>query len=74
MTTYHPLKGDTLTLREAYIYRLLIEGLTQQEIASKAFIELTTVKFHCRSIYTKLDVKGHVQLVVRHYQGLRSAA
>jgi ATP/maltotriose-dependent transcriptional regulator MalT len=37
--------------------------LSNQEIASKLFISITTVKRHISNIYAKLDVKTRTQAV-----------
>jgi ATP/maltotriose-dependent transcriptional regulator MalT len=39
--------------------------LSNQEIASKLFISITTVKRHISNIYSKLDVKTRTQAVSR---------
>ncbi|RMG27169.1 MAG: DNA-binding response regulator [Methanobacteriota archaeon] len=49
---------EPLTHREQEILRMLCEGKSDKEIANKLFIEVTTVKFHNRNIYRKLQVPG----------------
>jgi DNA-binding CsgD family transcriptional regulator len=47
-----------LNKREKEVLILSAQGLTMEEIASKAFISLDTVKFHKRNIFLKLNVKS----------------
>ena len=52
-----------LSKRELEILGLLAEGLSNQEIAEKLFVSLSTVKTHNQNIFEKLDVKRRVQAV-----------
>lgn len=52
-----------LTRREWELLALLDQGLSNQEIADKAFLTLTTVKWHNRRIFKKLGVKRRTQAV-----------
>jgi tetratricopeptide (TPR) repeat protein len=45
-----------LTEREFETFKLCIAGKTNSEIAKQLFISVSTVKFHLRNIYSKLDV------------------
>jgi WD40 repeat protein/DNA-binding CsgD family transcriptional regulator len=56
---------ETLTLREQEILHLIVEGHTNRQIAQDLFIELSTVKWHIRQIYSKLGVRSRKQAVVR---------
>ncbi len=49
------------TRREAEIMDLIMDGLTNEEIAERLFVSLNTVKFHIKNIYMKLDVKNRIQ-------------
>jgi DNA-binding CsgD family transcriptional regulator len=51
----------SFTRREAEIMNLILEGMTNEEIAEKVFVSQNTVKFHIKNIYLKLDVKNRVQ-------------
>jgi DNA-binding NarL/FixJ family response regulator len=49
-----PLEG--LSQRQLDVLRLLAEGLSYDEIGARLFITVNTVKFHVRSIFTRLGV------------------
>ncbi len=57
------LPGDQLTQRELEILGLIVEGLSNAEIAQKLFLSLATVKVHTRNIYGKLGVNSRTQAV-----------
>src|SRR6516225_6199300 len=46
-----------LTPREIEIYGLLAEGLRNCEIAERLFISVNTVRWHLRSVYSKLGTR-----------------
>jgi len=54
---------NTLTKREGEIVRLVAEGLTNQEIAGKLFVNIRTVETHKTNILQKLNLKNSVDLV-----------
>jgi DNA-binding NarL/FixJ family response regulator len=56
-------KHVTLTRREKEILSLIMQELTNQEIAKKLFISLHTVDNHRSSLLQKLDVKNTAGLV-----------
>jgi len=56
---------EPLSGREIEVLKLIEAGLSNQEIASKLFISITTVKRHISNIYAKLDVKTRTQAVGR---------
>jgi ATP/maltotriose-dependent transcriptional regulator MalT len=47
------------------VLKLIEAGMSNQEIASRLFISITTVKKHISNIYAKLDVKTRTQAVSR---------
>lgn len=52
-----------LSAREQEIAELLADGLTNQEIAEKAFVSVNTVKTHLRRIYQRLGISSRRELV-----------
>lgn len=54
---------DVLTKREIEILKLVVEGLSNKEIADKLFISGRTVESHKNHIMQKLDLKSQVELV-----------
>jgi two-component system, NarL family, response regulator LiaR len=52
-----------LSRREMEILELLAQGCSNQEIAGRLFISLSTVKTHNQNIFEKLDVKRRIQAV-----------
>ena len=55
----------SFTHREAEIMNLIIDGLSNEEIAAKLFVSANTIKFHIKNIYLKLDVKNRVQALIK---------
>ncbi|QMV44923.1 helix-turn-helix transcriptional regulator [Cohnella cholangitidis] len=55
--------NDQLTEREREVVALVLDGLTNKEIAKVLFVSEITVKKHVSSIYGKLSVKGRGQLI-----------
>ncbi len=56
---------EPLSERELEVLGLIAEGLTNQEIASRLFLALSTVKVHTRNIYGKLGVNSRTQAVAK---------
>jgi WD40 repeat protein/serine/threonine protein kinase len=56
---------ELLTPREHEILQLIIDGLSNKEIAQKLTITLSTVKWYVYQIYDKLGVRSRVQAMVR---------
>lgn len=54
--TRYLLPGETLTPREKEIALLILQGLTNKDIARQLFISENTVKTHLKNIYQKFGV------------------
>ena len=52
-----------LSKRELEILDLLAQGYSNQEIAEKLFVSLSTVKTHNQNLFDKLEVKRRTQAV-----------
>ena len=54
-----------LTLRELDVAELVAEGQTNQEIADRLFISVSTVKVHIRHIFKKLNARTRAEIAAR---------
>jgi NarL family two-component system response regulator LiaR len=52
-----------LSRRELEVLGLLAQGHSNQEIAAKLFVSLSTVKTHLQNLFLKLDVKRRTQAI-----------
>ena len=59
---------EPLSPRELEVLQLVAAGLTNQQIASRLFLSLHTVKAHTRNIYGKLGVHSRTQAAARGQQ------
>lgn len=60
---------DELTQREREVLGLMIQGLTNEEIAQQLFVSASTIKNHVSSILAKMDVNSRakaVNLALKH--------
>ncbi len=58
-----PKLGDDLTPREREVLALMVEGMTNPEIASALVVGLSTVKSHVSNILSKLEVSTRTEAV-----------
>jgi DNA-binding NarL/FixJ family response regulator len=54
---------EQLTPREADVLAALMEGKSAEQVASEAFVAITTVRTHIRSLLTKLGVNSQLSAV-----------
>jgi DNA-binding NarL/FixJ family response regulator len=59
-----PGRAAGLTSRQAEMLALITQGLSNEEIAARAFISMNTVKSYIRSTYRKINVKTRPQAVL----------
>lgn len=57
--------SDTLSDREREILGLIVQGLSNEQIADKLFVTRTTIRNHISHIYQKLHVHSKSQAVVK---------
>jgi DNA-binding CsgD family transcriptional regulator len=60
--TEPPTSWDSLTESELRVVKLVVEGLTNREVASRLYLSPHTVDSHLRHVFTKLDVNSRVEL------------
>jgi len=60
-----PSTTSLLSERETEVLRLVMDGLTNQQIAERLVISLNTTKSHVQHIFSKLEAKDRLQAVNR---------
>jgi len=55
-------RGKNLTAREREVLSLLVEGLTNADIAERLFLSVYTVRNHVQSILVKLDAHSKLEV------------
>jgi DNA-binding CsgD family transcriptional regulator len=59
------LKDLGISPREYEVLQLISEGFSNQEIAEKLFVSLSTIKTHSQNLFMKLDANRRTQAVQR---------
>lgn len=59
--------SERISARELDVVRLIAQGQTNAEIATRLYLSETTVKTHVRSILRKLRLRDRVQIVIAAY-------
>jgi DNA-binding NarL/FixJ family response regulator len=59
---------DSLTAREREVVTLVAGGLSNEEIASRLYMSISTAKTHATRAMTKLGARDRAQLVVLAYE------
>jgi DNA-binding NarL/FixJ family response regulator len=59
-----PGREAGLSPREAEVIALITQGLSNQEIADRAYLSINSVKTYIRSAYRKIDVTKRTQAVI----------
>jgi LuxR family maltose regulon positive regulatory protein len=63
--TARSIQTDPLTERESEVLLLVMEGLSNKEIADQLVVAPSTIKQHLKNIFSKLDVHNRTQAVTR---------
>ncbi|MBQ2943167.1 MAG: helix-turn-helix transcriptional regulator [Ruminococcus sp.] len=56
----------SLSPRELEVFSYLFSDKTLAEIAQELYITYSSVHFHCKNIYRKLDVTGRRQILIKY--------
>lgn len=65
LQTIHP-ELKKLSRRELEVFSKLLTDKTQDQIAKELFISNSSVHFHCKNIYKKLDISSRKQLLIKY--------
>jgi NarL family two-component system response regulator LiaR len=63
-----PRPGDDLTPREREVLALMVEGLTNPEIATRLMVSVSTARAHVSNIFSKLGVSNRAEAVARAFR------
>jgi len=62
-TTQPPPPGHDLTEREREVLALMVEGLSNGQIAERLIMSMSTAKFHVSNVLSKLEVTSRTEAV-----------
>ena len=68
-TSQLPVPGDELTDRQKEVLALIVDGLSNADIASRLVISVATVRYHVSIILSKLDAANRAEaaaLAIKH--------
>lgn len=65
---YNDVLGKKLTDREIEIKGLVVQGLSNDEIAEQLCISPKTVKNHISNLFNKLGAKNRIDVIINHYE------
>jgi DNA-binding NarL/FixJ family response regulator len=60
-----PVEMEGISERELHLLKLLVEGLSNADIARAMFVSVHTVKYYISNLLIKLEARDRVQLAVR---------
>ena len=55
-----------LSKREFEVFAQLLTDKTQAQIAEELFVSHSSVHFHCKNIYKKLNINSRKQLLIKY--------
>ena len=55
-----------LSPREIEVFAYLLTDKTQEEIAKELSVSSSSIHFHCKNIYKKLEVSSRKQILIRY--------
>ena len=61
-----------LSPREMEVFSHLLSDKTQKQIAEELYISPSSVHFHCKNIYQKLNVNSRTQILIRYKELCRN--
>ncbi len=64
LESYPELKN--LSKRELEVFSQLLTDKTQVQIAEELYITHSSVHFHCKNIYKKLEINSRRQLLIKY--------
>jgi LuxR family maltose regulon positive regulatory protein len=57
--------AEPLTSREQEVLAHLLQGESNEQIADKLYVDISTVKFHNKNIFRKMHVSNRMELMRR---------